>query len=246
VSPTARLPTRTVAPAVGAILVVCALASCGGGDSEPAGPTIAPDAGVIVAESAQAMGEVTSVRFELEATGAPVYIDAAGAISLNTIDGRFNVPGSADAVVEVEVGGALNTELGAVAVGDDVWLSNPITGELEPLPPGIDLDPSSFFDPAGGWRPLLENLSDVELIGIEDRDGDRYHLRGTAPAEQVEVITAGLVSDLDVTIDVWVDPVTALVTAVEFTADLGDGETNWALTLSDYGETFDIAPPPEN
>ena len=192
------------------------------------------------------MGDVTSVRFGLEPSGAPIFIDSADAIALDSLVGRFNVPGSADAVVRVEVGGALNTELGAVAVDDDVWLSNPITGEMEPLPPGIDLDPSSFFDPVGGWRPLLENLTDVELIGLEDRDGGRYHLRGTAPAEQVEVITAGLVSDLDVQMDLWVDPVTALVTDLEFTADVGDGDTHWVLELSDYGETFDIEPPPEN
>lgn len=230
---------------IGSSLALLVTACGGDGGSDPTGPTIAPDATVIVEESAAAMGEVTSVRFELERSGAPVYIDTAGAISLNSIDGRFDVPGSADAVVEVEVGGALTTELGAVAIDDDVWLSNPITGELEPLPAGIELDPSSFFDPEGGWRPLLENLDDVELLGIEDRDGSAYRVRGIAPAAQVEVITAGLVDGLDVVVDLWIDPVTGLVTAVEFSADLGDGETIWELTLSDYGEEFDISPPPE-
>lgn len=222
-------------------LSVTALA-CGGGDSEPSGPTIQPDATVIVETSAAAMGEVTSVRFELERTGVPVYIDSAEVIALNSVVGRFNVPESADAVVEVEVAGALTTELGAVAVGDDVWLSNPITGELEPLPAGIDLDPSNFFDPSGGWRPLLENLSDVELIGTDD---GLYHVRGTAPAENVEVITAGLVTGTDIEIDLWIDMVTALVAVVEFTTDLGAGETHWEVRLSDYGETFDISPPPD-
>jgi lipoprotein LprG len=168
-------------------------------------------------------------------------IDAADAISLNSVIGRFNVPESADAVVEVEVAGALTTELGAVAIGGDVWLSDPITGELQPLPPGIDLDPSNFFDPSGGWQPLLEDLADVELVGTED---GLYHLTGTASAERVEVITAGLVDGADVVVDLWIDPVTGLVGRVEFTTDLGDGDAHWVLTLSDYGETFEIEPPP--
>jgi lipoprotein LprG len=225
------------------LAVTTAIASCGGGDSEPSGPTIEPDATVITETSATAMGGVTGVRFELDRTGAPVYIDPADVIALNSIVGRFNVPGSADAIVEVEVAGALTTELGAVAVGDDVWLSNPITGELEPLPAGIDLDPSSFFDPSGGWQPLLENLGDVELIGTDD---GTYHVRGTATAENVEVITAGLVTGTDIVIDLWIDPVTALVATVEFTVDLGDGATHWEVRFSDYGETFDISPPPDD
>lgn len=225
------------------VAVACATSGCGGGESEPSGPTIPPDATTIVETSAVAMGEVTSVRFELERTGEPVAIDSAGALTLNSIEGRFEVPASADAVVEIEVAGALTTELGSVAVGGDVWLSNPITGELEPLPAGIDLDPSQFFDPEGGWRPLLENLTEVELVGIEDGE---YHVRGIAPAEQVEVITVGLVSDIDVVVDLWIDPVTGLVSRLEFSTDLGDGETYWVLTLSDYGETFDITPPPDS
>jgi lipoprotein LprG len=234
------LATLAAAPFVA---VAWAGAGCDGGDSEPSGPTIPPDATTIVETSALAMGEVTSVRFELERTGEPVHIDSAGAITLNSIEGRFEVPGSADAVVEVEVAGALTTELGAVAVDGDVWLSNPITGELEPLPAGIDLDPSEFFDPEGGWRPLLENLTEVELVGTEEGD---YHVRGVAPADRVEVITVGLVSDIDVVVDLWIDRITGLVSRVEFTTDLGDGDTDWVLALSDYGETFDITPPPDS
>jgi lipoprotein LprG len=230
----------------GAALTATLLVACGGGDAAPSGPTIEPDARTIVEASAAAMGDVTSVRFELERTGAPLYIDSSGRIALNTLDGEFTVPASAQAVVEVAVGGTLKTELAAIAIDDEVWLSNPITGNMEPLPPGTELDPSSFFDPKGGWQPLLENLTDVELIGIEDRDGPAYHVRGTAPAAQVGVITAGLIEDTDVVIDVWIDPVTALVTGVEFDVELdaGAGATHWKLDLTDYGEEFDISPPP--
>ncbi|MGI9644388.1 MAG: LppX_LprAFG lipoprotein [Ilumatobacteraceae bacterium] len=221
------------------------LAACGGGDgeAEPIGPTIPPDPEVIVAASAAAMGEVESVRFEVERTGAPVYIDSFESIALNTIVGEFSVPHSARALLEVEVDGSLTTELGAVAIDDDIWLSNPVTGEFEPLPAGFDLDPSRFFDPQDGWRPLLADLEDVELVGIEDRDGTRYHVRGTASAEQVEVITAGLVRDQAVVADFWIQPVTGLVHAAEFTTTFRGGSIDWSLELSEFGEPFEITPP---
>ncbi|WP_040494935.1 LppX_LprAFG lipoprotein [Ilumatobacter nonamiensis] len=223
-----------------------ALAACGGdsSESEPTEPTIPPDAQAIVDASAVAMGDTESVRFELRRSGAPVYIDQVEQLALNSVIGQFEVPGSAQAVIEVEVDGGLISELGAVALDDEIWLSNPITGVFEPLPAGIDVDPSLFFDPENGWQPLMEDLTDVELVGIEERDGaDRYHVTATAPAERVEVVTARLVRDQDVEIDFWIQPVTGEVRAAEFTADVGGDEVAWALELSEYGEDFDIEPP---
>jgi hypothetical protein len=228
-----------------AVLSVLALSACGGGgEAEPTGPTIPPDPTSIVTASAAAMGDVTSVRFEVEPSGKPIYIDSFESIALNSLIGRFTVPRSADALLEVEVNGSLTTELGAVALDDEIWLSNPVTGVYEPLPPGYDIDPSRFFDPENGWRPLLANLQDVELVGIEQRGGTRYHVRGTAPAEQVEIITAGLVRDQDVLIDFWIQPVTGLVHSVEFTTSLDGGTVDWLIELSEFGETFEIKPPP--
>ncbi len=197
----------------------------------------------ILITSSTAMGEVTSVRFELERSGAPVFIDTFGSLALDKIVGRFSAPASADAALTVTIDGSLTTQLGAVAIDDTVWLSNPVTGTFETLPAGYDIDPSTFFDPETGWRPLLAELGGVDLIGEEDRGGRRYHLRGTAPAERVEVVTAGLVSNQDVLIDLWVRRDTALVTAAEFSTTFDGAATNWVLELSDYGEAFAISVP---
>ena len=140
--------------AAGAVLVGTGLAGLGlagcGGSDEPEGDPLPAEAAAILAASAQAMGDVTSVRFTLNRSGAPVYIDTFESLALDSVDGRFAAPASADAVLTVEVDGSLKTKLGAVAIDDTVWLSNPVTGIFEPLPAGYDIDPSSFFDPAAG------------------------------------------------------------------------------------------------
>src|SRR5690606_4219993 len=121
------------------------------------------------------------------------------------------------AVIDVLIDGNLNTRIGAVALGDEVWISNPVTGQFETLPAGYDIDPSKFFDPTGGWLPLLDTLKDVELVGVEnDGSGDRYHLRGTAPAAEVTNITVGLVRGQQVPVDLWVHPSSSLVTRAGF------------------------------
>jgi lipoprotein LprG len=246
---------RRTAPLLAAVSVVALVVAACGGDSsssgasdEATGPTIPTDPASIIAASSTAMGDVQSVAFELARDGAPVYIDSFESISLNTATGQFTVPRSARALLEVEVNGSLTTELGAIALDDEIWLSNPVTGDFETLPPGYDIDPSLFFDPENGWKPLMANLTDVSFVGTEQIDGnDRYHITGTAPAEQVAIITARLVRNQDVDIDFWIQPVSGLVTRAEFsTATPGADDTDaidWALRLFDYGADFDISPP---
>lgn len=197
----------------------------------------------IVTASATAMSTVTSVEFELERDGAPIYIDEFESIALDELVGQFTVPTSARAQLTVTIDGNLTTEIGAVAIDDEVWISNPVTGDFETLPAAFDIDPSRFFDPEGGWQPLLANLRQVELVGIYDRGGERYHVRGTAPAAEVQNITVGLVRDQDVPIELWIHPGTSLVTSAEFDTTIDGSASQWRLDLDRYGESFTIRPP---
>ncbi len=212
-----------------------------GDDGATADPNA--DATEIAASSATAMAAVTSVEFELERGGAPIFIDEFERIALDSLRGQFSVPGRAQAELNVTVNDNLATRLGAVAVDDEVWISNPVTGDFETLPSGYDIDPSKFFDPENGWGPLLGSLQDVSLVAVDDRGGERYHITGTAPAEQVSNITVGLVQGQDVAVDLWVHPDTFLVTAAEFETTIGEATSQWALELDRYGDTFEIEPP---
>ncbi len=227
------------------VAAVVVLAACTGSEESaaPAGPKLDPEPRGLQTISAAAMGEVQSVRFSLSRTGAPVFIDAAEAISLESLEGVFSSPASAEAELKVLVNQSLGTKIGAVAIDEEIWLSNPVTGKFETLPPGFDIDPSSFFDPKGAWQPLLEKLTDVSFIAEEDRDGEAYHITGTAPEEQIRSITAGLVRGEDVVVDLWLDPSSGLVKAIEFETSLAGEPTQWELTLSDYGESFEIRDP---
>ncbi len=210
-------------------------------DGAVADATADPD--VVIAASADAMAGVTSVQFFLERTGAPIFIDQFDAIALDELIGQFQVPNRAQAQLTVTVEGNLATKLGAVALDDEVWISNPVTGDFETLPEGYDIDPSRFFDPEGGWQPLLAGLFDIELIGVDDRGGERYHIAATAPAAEVRNITVGLVRDQDVPVELWIHPTTSLVTRAEFTTVIGGAESRWMLELDRFGESFTIRPP---
>ena len=225
------------------ILVCGILGAACGGDAEPEGDPLPSDAATILDASSAAMRAVTSVRFDLKRSGADVYIDQFESLALDKITGRFSAPASADAVLSVTVDGSLKTDLGAVALGGQVWLSNPVTGKFEVLDTGYDIDPAMFFDPEHGWGPLMGTLTDVVLVGVENRGGKRYHVRGVGPAAQMEIVTAGLVRDQDVTIDFWLKRDTGLVTAATFSTVFEGKTTDWVIELSDYGDDFEIKTP---
>ncbi len=222
-------------------LMVSLLASCS--ESSPA--TTAPPTGrELLERAAETMGTVGTVLFTIERTGEPVYIDTQGFLEFVGATGRYAAPGSADAVVTVSAIG-LNAEVGAVVVEGQTWLTNPVTGTWEPTPPGYAFDPATLFDPEVGWRPLLtEGAPSVEDLGEETVDEETLRrLRFTAGGERIEVITAGLVRGDDVTIDMWIEAETGEVREARFSTPIGDGLTDWHLTLFGYGSEIEIVPP---
>ncbi len=224
------------------LIVAVALLAPGCSRDTNGGTTLPPDAATILDAAATAMGAVDTVRFTIERTGAPVYIDDSDLLAFVSAEGRYAAPGSAEAVVTIDAGG-VNTQIGAVAIDGETWLSNPITGAWEPAPIGYTFDPATLFDPTVGWRPLLAGgLSDVTLVGDGPEDG-RYHLRGTADQDRVAVITAGMVSGQSPLLDLWVDAATGQVTDVSFPTTYRGDISNWTLAFVDYGAEVDITPP---
>ena len=59
----------------------------------------------------------------------------------------------------------------------------------------------------------------------------------------MQAITAGLVRGQDVDLDIWIQPVTAEVTELEFSTNFDGAQSDWLISLTEYGETFDISAP---
>ena len=65
------------------------------------------------ATRAQSLSGVESVEFTLRREGAPIFIDEFERIALDSLRGQFNVPGRAQAELQVTVNDNLATRLGA-------------------------------------------------------------------------------------------------------------------------------------
>ncbi len=206
--------------------------------------TAPPTAAEVLARAAETMGSVETVQFSIERGGDPVYIDTQGFLEFVSATGRYAAPGAADAVVTVSAVG-LNTEVGAVVIEGETWLTNPITGSWEPTPPGYTFDPATLFDPEVGFRAMLqEGILSVEDVGDEIIEEESLrHVRFTASGARVEVVTAGLVSGVDVTVDAWIEPDSGELRRATFSTPIGSAATDWDLRLFNYGAEITITPP---
>ena len=223
------------------------VSACSSEDSPDPVTTLPPDQAAVLDAAALLMGDVDTVQFSIERSGAPVFIDPLEILTFNKAAGRFEAPTSADALVTVEVAG-FNTEIGAIAFEGTTWISDPITGNFALAPGGYAFDPATLFDPDTGWRPLLDGgLSEIEWVGLDSFTGsDRYHLRGLADPERLKVITAGLVEDQEVVLDIWFDTETGAVREVEFSTAFEGDTSTWILTFHGYGDPVEVTPPPSD
>ena len=224
------------------VLLAAGASAC---SSTDATTTTAPPTAVQLLEaSAATMGSVDTVQFSIERGGEPVYIDTQGFLEFVSATGRFAAPGAAEALVTVSALG-LSTEVGAVVIEGETWLTNPITGLWEPTPPGYTFDPATLFDPEVGFRALLrEGIPTVEDLGDELVEEETFrHVRFTAAGPRVEVITAGMVRGEDVLVDAWIEPVSGELRRVTFPTTIGPLPTEWDLTFFDFGADITITPP---
>ncbi len=221
-----------------ALALAVMAAGCG---SSSTADTLPPDVGGILEAAVEAMGSVDTVSFTMERSGAPVEIQDLEFVGA---EGRYAAPESADALLSMKAGD-LTVQLGTIAVGERVWLTNPLTGAWEELEVGTGFNPAIVFDPRRGWVPLLaEDLSDPALVGTERVGGvESYHFTGTIAARRIEALTAGLVPPQDVAAELWFDVATGRIVAVAFTTAVADGDAHWRIGLTDYGDPVEITPP---
>jgi hypothetical protein len=209
-------------------------------DDTPADPDAQSDE--VVAAAAEAMGMVTSAAFELDLDGSPVFIDQFGSIAVRSLIGQFSIP-TAPERSSRSPSTATSRPRSAPSRSTTRCGSPTRSPETSrPCPPASTSIPSRFFDPEDGWQPLLANLRDVELVGIDDRGGDRYragHRAGRRGAEHHRRARArpGRARRA-------VDPPGHVARHPSRVHDLDRRrESRWVLELGRYGESFTIRPP---
>ena len=190
----------------------------------------------VLADSHAAMSVLTSAGFAMSVSGAPIEVTG---LEFVDAEGTYLAPDRGEAVLMLRIND-ITIGVGTISVGDRTWVTDPLTGQWSELARGVGFNPALLFGDEG-WTALLAGaLTDPAIHGIR---GGRFVITGTAPAERVARLTAGVVTGQAVDIEFGIDTGSSLVETAQFTTTSPDGDTEWSIRLGPFDEATEIEPP---
>jgi lipoprotein LprG len=173
------------------VAVLVALTSCkpGGSKSPAAAPSASlPPGDTLVKDSAAAMRDIKTAKFEITADG-----QVAG-LNLHRAEGTLTKEGNAKGTAQIDQNG-VNVELAFVIVGDKIYLKGP-TGGYQQLPLALAAtiyDPSAILDPDRGIAKVLSTATDAKTEATENIDGKAaFRVAANLPSADLSTIVPGV------------------------------------------------------
>lgn len=230
---------------VKALIPALVLLIYGCGDTSPSAapvPTSTPtpiNPQAILDDCGRAMSELASLRFHIEHDddgGTPL----AQGMTLTEASGSVENPDKL-AVDFSGTAGSFAVKGSLIAVGEDVYMTNPLSGEWHAV--SSELSPLQFFDPSGGIADILAQVRDATLIS---HDAVEYRIGGTLPATALTPLFGETETQSSVNVTLTIDRADLYLTRVRLegriTPNEADGITR-TITLSKFNEQVDIATP---
>lgn len=212
-------------------------AGCGGdGDGEAGG-----SAAQLVADAVTATEQQDAFHFTLDVQNVPA---TKVGLQLTSAEGDVAVPDKARADVAGNFAGTpITTQV--VAVGEDVWLRNPLTSTWQKV--DVSTTPLALLDPSKGVLAVMRGIADPVDEGLEEVDGvELRKVTGTAAAADVAPLVAVQASDGDVPVTLWLGPDDRVLRRIEVNGPVAEGEPDDSLrvvVLSRFGEPVTIERP---
>ncbi len=195
----------------------------------------------VVANAVTALTESGSVWFVLDHENG--FTEALGGLQLQRVEGAINEVGMS-ITAEANLG-RIYIEVDAVLIGLDTWLTNPLTGEWEPLP--NEENPIGFIQPIAAVRDVLEGLSDPQFIE-QPTPGNDFLITSPLQAEVMKSLLGDIKPEATGLGEVTIDHQTFQLKSARITGALqalDTDETVRIIAMSRYGEEFVIEPPIE-
>jgi hypothetical protein len=221
-------------------LFVTLVSACG--SAPQATPTL-PAPTDLLRKAADDIQSVTSLRFKLQLTGAPAYVDFNNTIAFVSADGAYVEPDRVQAKVVARLLGVPG-EVDVVAIGDAQYMRNAIltAGRWleQQFSPGFNAE--TLIKSEAGIESAIRAFFEVQMVGRTSLFGvEVYHITGKARAADIDALTVGLIRGADVVADIYLNVTTGRVEQVRMVQPETKTETleatTWTLEIFDYNAT---------
>jgi hypothetical protein len=228
------MTARIGAAVVAAIALAGVTGACGGDDG-------GPSPSELIAQSAERTGEIQSFHFTLDVQNVPT---AAAGLQLTAAEGDVVVPDRASADVSGSFAGLpITTQV--IAVGEDVWLKNPLTDGWQKI--DVSTTPVALLSPSQGVLAVMGGITDVVEEGREEVDGTTLvQVSGRVDAADVAPLVAVTPGEGTVEAALWIGADDLLLRRIEVRGAVADGEPESALRIVDlsrFDEPVAVEPP---
>ena len=215
----------------------------GCGDSEPS-PTATPDAPLVTASEAvelskAAMTNLDSFSFQL--THESGHTTLSGALELTRAGGLVATNGL-DLEAEANIGRAF-VRVEAVVIGEQTWMTNPLTGVWSEIPP--EDSPFAFLDPVKMVADILGATMDAEY-SPETPSSNERRITGTIPALSLATLVGSVDPDAAPAVTLDFDSNSNLLKRVEIDGKVqpeDEPSTIRIITLSEFDSNVSLEPP---
>lgn len=224
-------------------LAALTLAACDN-TAPPAAPTptatptpINPQA--ILDDCGQAMSALASFRFHIEHDGDGGTPLVQG-MTLTEASGGVENPDRL-AVDFSGVAGSFAVKGSLVAVGDAVYMTNPLSGEWQAM--SSALNPLEFFDPSDGIADILAQVRDAALIS---HDASEYRIGGRLPSTALAPLFGETDPQSSVDVTLTIDKTRLYMTRARLEGRITPTEADGIarlITLSEFNEPANISAP---
>ncbi len=241
-------PARRIFAWLGVLLAAGSfLVACGGDEPAPtAVPTATPGATEILDRASQRLAATEALHFTLAVEGE-TYIDTSRTIRLLGAEGDVQRPDRVQTTFSAQVLGTATVSMQLIAVGEETWTTNILTGNWGPAPPEFEYRPFMLFDNEQGIGPAMKSLTEVELRDAEDISGrSTIRVHALVDGALIAPLTANTMTGSPVTVDLWIDEETDDLVRARLAEPPGDGDqpsATWTLDLTKHGEPVTIEPP---
>ncbi|MDQ4078965.1 MAG: LppX_LprAFG lipoprotein [Chloroflexota bacterium] len=223
------------------LFFLLALVGCGEELEEPV-PTPTPSAEDWLGRAVEGWNEMESFHFALALEERTIELDEDGTLSIDEAEGDVMAPDRMQAETSVRTPFG-STMVAFIAIGDEQWLTNPLSGKWEEAPPDMRAEVTGLFDREAGIGAILADMENLERLADETvEERPTVHLRGTLPG----ALLTDFADDLPetVTVDLWIDEEEHHILKLVITEPATDEpEATWTFLFSGFNDTPVIEPP---
>ena len=196
----------------------------------------------VLTKSYESMQNATSFHFTMEHSSAGTPISKK--ILMTNLSGDIVSPDKLQATITGTYSD-MAIEISLVTVGEQTYMTNPISGAWEPAPAAFQV--LNVFDPGTGVGAIIKGLADVTDLGNEKLGKTScYHLSGNVLSESLAPLTGTTATGVKIATEVWISQKTLLVQQVKLNGKITDNEQDGItriLTFTNYNKEIDIKLP---